>query len=236
MSLMLWGRSEDSLSHVLVAPEFETGARDFFYPPPRACEFQLFKGLDENGLPIYESVSSVRAGVELADIPFIRLRVGIGGDLPVKKGFTDSVVHSQLLMTYLHEPPPLKLELAKGTVHLGKLSFHLSRQIMAVYGFFLMEFNNRPSAAGLEQLFDRRQVIANLERRIDRLKQGEQEHYAWEIMESLDDFRDRIRPCISKVNRAIDSAVGKNSLAARYTIQTGGGYGVAISDFEVVDV
>ena len=32
----------------------------------------------------------------------------------------------------------------------------------------------------------------------------------------MDDFRSRLSPCISKVNRAIDKALGKNRLAALY--------------------
>lgn len=67
MSLMLCGRPDDKLSHVLVSPEFEAEVPDFFYPPPKPHFFQRLVGVDPSGNHIYEPISSEDAGVDLAD-------------------------------------------------------------------------------------------------------------------------------------------------------------------------
>ncbi len=233
MSLMLCGRSWDSLSHVLVAPEFETGVPDFFYPPPQRCSYQRLAGYDSERKAIHETISSEQARVELADIRFPALSELIGGGLPLELGFTNAVSRSQLILACLQSPPLLILYLQTGQVTLGGLTFRLSRQLLAVYAFFLLAFNTGSSGYRLEELFDRRLLLADLERRIDQLKAGEQETYAWEKMPELEDFRARLGPCISKVNRAIDGALGKNRLSARYRISTGKTHRVDVSEFEI---
>lgn len=111
----------------------------------------------------------------------------------------------------------------------------LSRQLMAVYAFFLLRFNGVVEGHSLEDLFARKGLIGKLERTIDRFKQGEQERYAWESMRGPEDFRARIGPCISKINTSIGLALGKNRLAERYRISTGGRYGVSVNRFQVLE-
>jgi len=235
MALMLCGRAEDRLLHVLVAPEFESGVREFFYPPPEEKHYQCFMGLDSDNNPVYHSVSSQQACIELADIPFLRMREIIGGELPLEKGLVETVAHSQLLLNYLHLPPKLTLLLDQGLVRLGHIQFTLSRQLIAVYTFFLIEFNRPEANAAMQQLFEKRLVAAELERLIDRQRQGEHEAYAWETMNDLDDFRARIGPCISKINRTVNKAFGRNRLAQRYRISTGRKYGVYVPDYEILE-
>lgn len=76
-ALSLFGRPQDRLSHVLVNPPFETH-REFFFPPPEPRVL-----VDAAG----RAVSTADARVELADIPFVRLREGLPwallrGDVP----------------------------------------------------------------------------------------------------------------------------------------------------------
>ena len=235
MALMLCGRAEDRLLHVLVAPEFEKGVREFFYPPPAEKHYQCFMGLDTDNNPVYRRVSSQEACIELAEIPFLRLREIIGGELPLEKGLTETVAHSQLLLNYLQLPPKLTLLLDQGLVRLGHIQFTLSRQLIAVYTFFLMEFNQPEANATLQELFAERLLPAKLERLIDRQRQGEHETYAWETMNDLDDFRARIGPCISKINRTVNKAFGRNRLAEHYRISTGRKYGVYVPDYEILE-
>ncbi len=63
-ALSLYGRAQDRLSHVLVSPGFETHP-EFFFPPrePRVL-------ITRNNEPL----STVDARIDLADIPFVRLR------------------------------------------------------------------------------------------------------------------------------------------------------------------
>jgi CRISPR-associated protein (TIGR02584 family) len=234
MSLMLCGRREDTLSHVLVNPEFEAGVRDFYYPPPEPRTFRKLV-VNGSGAALHQEVSSEEAHIDLAEIPFLRLREALGGELPLEKGLVEAVRRSQLLLAYLQDPPVLRLHLATGKVELGEFSFTLTRQLTAVYAFFLREFNGPPSGGTMEELCDRRLVLAETERRIDRLRLGERDTYAWETEEDIDDFRARISPCISKVNHAVTGALGNNRLAAKYRISTGGRYGVDIKRVEILD-
>jgi len=233
MALMLCGRSEDSLSHVLVSPEFETGVHDFYYPPPQDRCYQRLAGFDPERRAVYQRVSARDARVELADIPFPRLREIIGGELPLEKGLSKAVHYSQIVLAYLQHSPPVTLHLHNGLVTLGRLSFTLTRQLIAVYAFFLTQFN-APQAVGIDDLFAKRKVVADFERRIDRLRLGEQERYAWESMRDVEEFRARLGPCISKVNREVNKAFGRNRLAERYRIATGRKYGVNVPAFEIV--
>jgi CRISPR-associated protein (TIGR02584 family) len=66
-ALSLYGRPQDRLSHVLVSPEFESST-DFYYPTPY---HQVIYTRDRTPLDTRDAV------VELADIPFVRMRDGL---------------------------------------------------------------------------------------------------------------------------------------------------------------
>ena len=66
-AMQLFGRAEDSLSHVLVNEDFE-GHPEFYFPPKKAVLLKTRDGRE---------VSTADAKIYLAEIPFIRLR-GIG--------------------------------------------------------------------------------------------------------------------------------------------------------------
>lgn len=70
-ALSLFGRSQDSLSHVLVNDPFES-LPDFFFPPRHGRVLHA-----RDGRPVHTS----DARVMLADIPFVRLRGGIPSSL-----------------------------------------------------------------------------------------------------------------------------------------------------------
>jgi len=70
-ALSMFGRVQDSLSHVLVNDPFES-LPDFFYPPKIGRVL-----IDRNGSPAHTD----EAQIMLADIPFVRLRGGIPSSL-----------------------------------------------------------------------------------------------------------------------------------------------------------
>jgi hypothetical protein len=177
---------------------------------------------------------SEAAKVELADVPLLRLREALGGELPLEGGLMNAVARSQQLLTYLQTPPILILHLDKQLVRLGDFSFRLSSQLMAVYAFFLLRFNGPDSLWSIEDLFSERLLLTRLERYSDSIKQGEKESYAWERMKDIEDFKGHIRPCFSKINRAVGAAFGKNLLSTRYSIHKGRGYGVSVERFVIL--
>ena len=73
-ALSLYGRPQDRLSHVLVSDPFETN-REFFYPTPYDHPIHSKRGDKEI------TVDARNARVELADIPFVRLRAGLPTEL-----------------------------------------------------------------------------------------------------------------------------------------------------------
>lgn len=66
-ALSLYGRPQDRLSHVLVSEPYETN-RAFYYPTPYDHPIHSLRGGKEI------TVDARHARVELADIPFVRLR------------------------------------------------------------------------------------------------------------------------------------------------------------------
>ncbi len=81
-ALSLFGRPQDSLSHVLVSEHYESN-RDFFYPTPATQVIY-----DRDNKPLDTS----KANVWLARIPFVRLRSGLPVSLlKGKHGFSETV-------------------------------------------------------------------------------------------------------------------------------------------------
>lgn len=68
-AMQLFGRRQDALSHVLVNEPFENHP-EFYYPPPQPVTLDL---KDRQG-KIIGQASTAEARIELADIPFVRLR------------------------------------------------------------------------------------------------------------------------------------------------------------------
>ncbi len=73
-ALSLYGRPQDRLSHVLVSDPFETN-RDFYYPTLYDHPIHSKRGDKEI------TVDARNARVDLADIPFVRLREGLPKEL-----------------------------------------------------------------------------------------------------------------------------------------------------------
>ena len=66
-ALSLYGRAQDRLSHVLVSEPFE-GNHDFYYPTPYEHRIRSRR----NG--VEQTYDAAKARVDLAEIPFVRLR------------------------------------------------------------------------------------------------------------------------------------------------------------------
>lgn len=73
-ALSLFGREQDRLSHVLVSPPYENH-REFYYPTPHEHAIHVHEGGKEI------AYDCRHARVELADIPFVRLRQGLPREL-----------------------------------------------------------------------------------------------------------------------------------------------------------
>lgn len=94
-ALSLYGRSQDRLSHVLVAADYESHPQ-FYYPTPYS---QVIYCNDPSRKPL----DTQQAVVMLADIPFVRLRHGLDQALLAgKTSFSQSVASAQLALGPAH--------------------------------------------------------------------------------------------------------------------------------------
>jgi hypothetical protein len=125
-AFMLYGRSGDRLTHVLVSPEFE-GAPDFFYPPPRPCPIRLADGRkgDASG-----------ARVELADIPFLRLRHLLPTDARGQPAHHGELVRATQLVLDESAHSLLTVDLGKGLVAVGSRPVQIEAGPLALYALF----------------------------------------------------------------------------------------------------
>ncbi|MGH9768682.1 MAG: CRISPR-associated ring nuclease Csm6 [Blastocatellia bacterium] len=101
LALMMYGREDDELTHVVVTEEFETNP-DFFFPPKENQPLPI--RLAGNKLAI---INTSEAKLELAQIPFVRLRKTLGDDVgKVEKSLQELITIAQ---QRLDRPSPNRL-------------------------------------------------------------------------------------------------------------------------------
>ncbi len=121
-AMSLLGRPQDSLSHVLVSPPFESHP-DFYYPPVHPVVLETRDG---------KPVRTDRARIELAEIPFIRLRDEMPNHvLGEELSFSETVSLGQSRL----ERQPLTFDFANRHVHVGDQSFRLSKAVFSFYAW-----------------------------------------------------------------------------------------------------
>lgn len=126
-AMQLFGRSDDSLSHVLVSEEFESNTQ-FFYPPPDSFKLSLRDG---------QEVSTGSAKIYLAPIPFIRLQ-GARTALTLQKGqnYSDLVKQAQNYLDTEEKDYPLIIDLQTNQLSVGKMSAKISAYEILLYLIF----------------------------------------------------------------------------------------------------
>ena len=108
-ALSLFGREQDRLSHVLVSAPFENNPQ-FYYPPPYEMPIDTRQGDKTMTLDARDAI------VELADIPFVRLRHGQPIEiLEGRAQFSQSVRAVQRAFA----PPKLIIDLANRRIRAG---------------------------------------------------------------------------------------------------------------------
>lgn len=132
LALTIYGRPQDRLSHVLVPPKFENSSK-FFFPPRRPRLIAVMY----QGQPTLAHTKDAR--VELAEVPFVRLREWLG------EGF-DALDRSveEIIQTAQHElgrtRPPVErliLDLPHRQARFGDTSLPLRGVQLALYAYFV---------------------------------------------------------------------------------------------------
>lgn len=105
-ALSLFGRPQDRLSHVLVSEPYET-QREFYYPTPYEHPIHVLIGGKE------VTVDARNARVDLAEIPYVRLRAGLPARLTEGSAAFSEVVAAANLS---NGPPMVEIDVAKKCV------------------------------------------------------------------------------------------------------------------------
>jgi CRISPR-associated protein (TIGR02584 family) len=207
-ALSLFGREQDRLSHVLVNPPFES-IPDFFYPPapPRVV-------FGAGGRP----ASSADAVIQLAEIPFVRLREGLPAELlSGTASFVDTVTAASRRLG----PPHLRFEAAGAVVQAGDARLSLPPLLWAWYALLADARRRGRGDAGMVRPddLDPRQLVA-FHRMISgplsaaAIRLEEQLRREGGIAETF--FREKS----AKLNRILKEHLGMD--AARYLVQPRG--------------
>ncbi len=122
-ALSLYGRTQDRLSHVLVSGEFES-SRDFFYPTK---ESKVIVVREKQYLDCKDAV------VTLADIPFVRMRVGMPNQLLEGSA---SYGESVAALNTNFGPSTLRIDRKKRLVEMAGIIFKLPPSDMAILNLF----------------------------------------------------------------------------------------------------
>lgn len=126
-AMSLFGRADDTLSHILVSEDFETHM-EFFYKPPTPIMLKLKDGRE---------VSTDEARIYLAEIPFVRLR-GVRLNLFSETGRTykDAVEKTQEDLHLLEGSNLLRIDLKKRIVSMASRSVTLTLREFFVFVMF----------------------------------------------------------------------------------------------------
>jgi CRISPR-associated protein (TIGR02584 family) len=113
-ALSLFGRPQDRLSHVLISVPYESN-QQFYYPTPG--RYVIYTHPPEN-----RPLDAREAEVELADIPFVRLRPGLDERLLEGSAtFSEVVAAAQRAL----DPPLLEIDMDGKCIHAGGQRVHL---------------------------------------------------------------------------------------------------------------
>ncbi|WP_435101159.1 CRISPR-associated ring nuclease Csm6 [Arhodomonas sp. AD133] len=210
-ALSLYARPQDRLSHVLVNAPFESHPA-FFYPPPQPNTLVLPGNKD--------LASTAAAQVQLADIPFVRLRNELDtsllqGDL----SFSDVVARAQQIL----ERPDLRIDVGERRVWLQGQRVDLSTTHFIWLTWFALRARNGEPPVGFDE-----DAVRALSAVMDWLEGDGPSPVKDGLASALDEFRDtgkanyfdRTR---SRLNSALAERSGLHPMVVeRYQIHSRG--------------
>jgi CRISPR-associated protein (TIGR02584 family) len=208
-ALSLYGRPQDRLSHVLVSDPYETN-REFYYPTPYDHPIHSKRGDREI------TVDARNAQVDLADIPFVRLREGLPERLRTgQSGFSQVIATANRGL----EPPRLILDLAERQAWVDDTRLDLGNTEF-IFLLWLAERASRDEAATdwstpamvEEFLGVAARVLNTMGGDFERIEKA----LTWRKSTAIRTAK-YFEPHKSRVNHAIEDQLGK-AAAARYLV------------------
>jgi CRISPR-associated protein (TIGR02584 family) len=229
LALTLYGRQQDTLSHVLVSEEFESNQK-FFFPPRRNEQIAIRRG------PELDIVHTKDARIELAEIPFIRLRERLGEWFTALDQTVEEVIRTAQYEIDLTPPVAdrLIIDLNRREARFGPTCLPLSGVHLATYAYLAhtkTEHCVRPDLSACGSCTECYQTFPEVDQdRFIRIYRRVYTHTRGQFDERLDKKRQKGKPpldqenfqsYVSRANRRLDDA----QVSPQLRIITTGGYG-----------
>ncbi|HCE2245880.1 TPA: TIGR02584 family CRISPR-associated protein [Vibrio parahaemolyticus] len=132
-AMSLYGREQDSLSHVFVDDEFEF-VTDFYFP---TLGNNWIEGKKSNSM-----LNTKNATVTLAEIPFVRMRKQLNNELLTQ--FEDASFSKTVArMNAAHQPLKVQISYKARTLSALGVDVKLSSKLLAMYLFMLSQPNRK---------------------------------------------------------------------------------------------
>lgn len=232
-ALQLYGRQQDTLSHVLVNEEFEMHP-EFYYIPRKPVILSSSDGTKK-------SLNTRNARIELAKIPFLRLRKVVyeffqpGGEKSIS-GVDDAPLYQDMVHELQKEFdtidffPDIVFHLRQRTINIGQQRIQLEPSQALMYIYFLKNKIERcvkpdlPDCSGCDNCFT---SIADLREKFEQdriiadgnLYYGRMSPSLERFQKRLEEEIDRVLPQLrSKINRKIKSMLSSTILSNYYGI------------------
>lgn len=217
-ALQLYGRPQDTLLHVLIREDLE-GHPEFFYPPKRPSLIQTRSG---------QRVEAHRVQVEVAEIPYVRLREKLASDMShMTAGFAPTIDRLQRTLDTLPDLPPLVIEPAARKVGIGAIPIPLEPMEIVLYTQLALAKMQREGRGdgflSVRELNGKRDVMLRRYEQLYGPYSGHVENLrqAWEKRIPPA----RLRSRFSKISRKIRQAVPRSIDVESYVVTSDRRYG-----------
>lgn len=215
-AMSLYGRPQDRLSHVLVNSPFEA-CWDFFYPTPNERIIEIGTGGKK------ELANCQDARIDLAEIPFVRLR----DEIP-PRFLSDRFQFSQIVAAANRalQAPILQISQANGSVQADDLEVLLT-EVQFVVLCWLAKLHERDMVlcwkeSAQEFLRTARQILPEISPIREKLEKSMTENISmYDKDGDAGSIRAYFSPHISHINSKMSEILGK-SAAQRYCISSVG--------------
>ena len=206
LAMSLFGRSEDSLSHVLVSADFENN-RDFFYPPPTPKMIGVFNLQTKET----SQVSTATAEIYLAPIPFLRLR-GIGSDnekFGKARNYGEMVTEAQKVLDIKEKEYDLLISLKNNCVFVRGQKVKFTPREFFFYLIFVKRKLARNSIVSLKSL-----IFEDFEEAFSEIMKAKGKDVGWEQLPNVKGYsfaETMLKQLESKIPKDFDDFRGEFS-------------------------
>jgi CRISPR-associated protein (TIGR02584 family) len=219
-ALSLYGRPQDRLSHVLVSDPYEAHP-EFYYPTP-------YERVIHTRDPKQPQAKDCRdAVVELAEIPFVRLRDGLPQRLlDGHTSFTETVEVANLAQG----TPVLNIDLSRKSVEVSGLPVVLGDPGFALYAWLAQRaLTEDPEVDWIDPAQWRGEflpLVAKIFNSMDAARESIESSLDKNFKESDNETANYFQPIYTRINKALNKGLG-TPLALRCQIQKSGRKGAS---------